>query len=350
MSESKRFIVLEIVDHVEVLKECVEFLAMCSPDSGLRVIGHRDAASIIYFLTRDAVDASLAHIVGSLDNIDSIISILYGVPKTKVNKSHHDAYKVISSHSLWVGVEQNITRQVRNYIPLESWTDWTVIKSAGLVGLTEGEDHRIAEFHKLAKSLPDDDGTDEAVTTINCTNPINYLYTQFYQRYGHILAEVNTYYNNPDVKIDPFYRNILVNFINNPMEQMAAFFCEGITRVNPQIELAKHCPSVDLVLFKILQIFDIESFYRDVVAKLVIAFGMGQLGYSVKSDESYQLEYYQLTGIISIFKKAYSTHTEKYEDDLLHALNRGDYLPYGERIIAERIFAERANMVLSLRQ
>lgn len=351
MSGSKRFIVLEIIDHVEVLKECVEFLSLTSPGAGLKVITHREASTVLYFLTRDSVDAALAHKIPDPSNIDHIVSILYGIPKVEVTKNHLDAYGVIRTHSLWKGVEVNLRRQIGRYIPLECWTDWTVVKSAGLVGLTEGEDHRIAEFNKEAKSLnANDDESDEAVATVNCANPINYLYNQFKSRYGSNISELQAHFSNPAVKIDSFYRKMAADFFADPTEQIAAMFCEGLVRVNPQIEISNHCPQVNLALMKMLNIYDMEAFQREVVAKLVIAFGMGQISYSVKQDESYSLEYYKATNIISIFKKLYSTRTERYEDELLHALNRGDYLPYEERVIAERVFTERANMVLSLKQ
>lgn len=351
MSGSKRFIVLEIIDHVDVLKECVEFLSLTSPDTGLKMITHREASTILYFLTRDTVDAALAHKIADPANIDSIVSILYGIGKVDVTKSHLAAYEVIRSHSLWKGIEVNLRRQIGLYIPMDSWTDWTVVKSANLVGLTEGEDHRISEFHKEAKSLTvNEDEADEAVATVNCANPINYLYNQFTSRYAHNLNETRAHFANPEIRIDSFYRKLVADFFADPTEQIAAMFCEGMTRVNPQIELAKHCPTVNPVLMKLLNIYDMESFLREVVSKLVIAFGMGQISYSVKNDESYSLEYYGSTNIISIFKKLYSTLTEKYEDELLHALNRGDYLPYEERVIAERVFVERANMVLHHKQ
>jgi hypothetical protein len=349
MTGSKRFIVLEILDHVDVLKECVEFLALTSPATGLKTISHREASTILYFLTRDTVDNELAHKIHNPENTEYIISILYGIAKNQITKQYHEAYQVIRTHSLWQGVEINLKRQIGQYIPAQCWTDWNVIKSSGLVGLMEGEDHRIAEFHKEAKALDVDD-EDEAVATVNCSNPINYLYNQFKQRYGYKLAQAQQHISNPSTVMDQFYRKMLSDFFQNPTEQIAAIFCEGLTRVNPQIEISGHCPKVNQVLMKMLNIYDIESFHREIVSKLIIAFGMGQLSYSVKKDESYKLEYYISTNIMAVFKKSYSTITEKYEDELLHALNRGDYLPYEERVIAERVFAERANMVLNLRQ
>lgn len=351
MSGSKRFIVLEILDHVDVLKSCVEFLSLSSPVLGLKMITHREATTIVYYLTRDTIDAALAHKAPDPSNIDSITAILFGIGKVNVTASHLTAYNEIRQHSLWQGVEVNLRRQIAQYVPMECWTDWSVIKSGTLVGLTEGEDHRITEFTKEAKSLnANEDESDEAVATVNCLNPINYLYKQFTSRYGYNLRDLQAHFANPNVKIDAFYRKLVADFFADPTEQIAAMFCEGLTRVNPQIELSNHCPKVDRVLLKLLNIYDMEAFQRDVVAKLVIAFGMGQISYSVKTDESYSLEYYKATNIISIFKKLYGTITEKYEDELLHALNRGDFLPYEDRKIAERVFNERANMVLTLKQ
>lgn len=351
MSGSKRFIVLEIIDHVDVIKECIEFLSLTSPMTQLKAITEKEASTIVYYLAADAVDASLAHKVPNPGNIESIVGILFGIPKVKVNKAFLDAYEMIRGHSLWRGVEVNIATQIKQYIPMDCWTDWTVIKSAGLVGLTEGEDHRITEFNKEVKAHSEQlEEVEESVITINCANPINYLYNQFIKRYGSEIAIVGEHMSDPLTKIDPYYRTMFSNFMANPTELISALFCEGITRVNPQVELASHCPKVSVALIKILGIYDLEMFHRDVVSKLVIAFGMGHISYAVKPDESYSLEYYGLTNIVSIFKKSFSTLTEKYEDELVHALNRGDYLPYEERVLAERLFSERANMVLSLKQ
>lgn len=349
MAGSKRFIVLEILDHVDVLKECVEFLALTSPDTGLKVINHREASSILYFLACDTVDAELAHKLYNPENVENILSILYGVPRNALVKGHHDAYQVIRTHSLWQGVEFNLHKQIGEYIEHDSWTDWKVVKSAGLVGLVEGEDHRIVEFHKPEKAL-DVENEDEAAVTINCSNPINYLYNQFMIRYGYNLKVAQDHLNRPDVVMDQFYRKMISDFLADPTEQIAAMFCEGMSRVNPQIEVSINAPKINRALFKILNIYDDETFYREIVSKLIMAFGMGHLGYAVKKDESYTLEFYTGTNIMAVYRKRFSTITEKYEEELLHAFNRGDFLPYEERKIAERLYTERANMVLNLRQ
>lgn len=351
MKSSKRFVVLESVDHTDVLMECVGFLALTSPAAGLKTISHREAGNIVYYLARDIVDARLAHKHANPENAENVISILFGVPRNKITKQLHDAYQHIRTHSLWQGVEYNMTKQISAYVEDQTWVDWNVITSVNLISLVEGEDHRITEFHKVDKAVEELDGVgNEAVVTVQCSNPINYLYTQFKNRYSGLLAKVKATYDDPMTQVDDFYRKMVYQFFEDPTELITALFCEGVVRVNPQIELSAVCPKVNHTLIKLLNIFDIETFHREVVSKLILAFGMGRLGYAVKRDESYKLEYYLSTNIMAIFEKKFTSLTEKYEEELLHSFIRGDFLPYEERKIAERLYIERPEMVLNLSQ
>lgn len=345
MTVSKRFIVLEIQDHADVLKECVEYLALSQSDIGLKTISYRDATNILYFVTRDRLDGRLAHKNGNPENVEMIISILWGVPKNKITRWHRESYEVIRGHSLWSGAEWAIDNQLESYIDRGSWTDWTVVKSGTLIALAEGEDHRITEFHKEEKALSTDD---EAVVTVNCKNPINYLYNQFKIRYGSNMIALMQHVRDPNVRMDDFYRKVIANFFEDPTPFVISLFVDGMTRVNPQIELGEPAPRINQIVLKMLNIHDLERFHTEVVSKLIIAFGLGWLSHQIRKDESYSLEYYTTTHVMAIYKKRFTSLTEKYEEDLLHALNRGDYLPENERVIAERLYIQRANMVLNL--
>ena len=120
-------------------------------------------------------------------------------------------------------------------------------------------------------------------------------------------------------------------------------------KVNPQLELDKTvAPQLNHIILKMLNIHDLEVFHKEIVSKLIIAFGLGWLGTTIRKDESYVLEYYRGTNIMAIFKKQFTSLTEKYEEDLLRAFIRNDYLPYEERKIAEKLYIDRPQLVLNL--
>lgn len=345
MTGSKRFVVLEVADQADVIKECIEFLALSQPAIGLKSINHREATNVLYFITRDRLDGRLAHKHGNPENVETIMSILWGIPRNKLAKQHHDAYKVIVTHSLWSGVETSVEIQLGIHIKQGDWTDWTVVKVGNLVGLAEGEDHRITEYHKEDKALSDED---EAVVTINCKNPINYLYNQFKQTYGSNMVALMNHIQDPNVKMDPLYRKLVADFFNDPSPFIVSLFLDTLIKINPQIELGDHAVKLSPFFPKMLGIHDLERFQSEVVSKLIIAFGLGWLGFDIKKDESYTLEYYNTTHVMAIFKKQYVTMSEKYEEELLHSLIRGDYLLEDERVIAERLYIERPHLVLNL--
>lgn len=350
MSGSKRFIVLEVQDQAEVLKELIEHTSLVAPQLGLKTITRHEATNLLYFITRDELDSMLAHKLGDVENREYVVSILWGIPKNKVTKVHHDMFNELTNHSLYRGVIGEVRKQIGCYIDLGSWTDWTVVKAGTLIALTEGEDHRITEFHRETKALSTEHD-EEAVVTVNCCNPINYLYNQFKIRYGGNMQELMAYVQCPQAVIDPYWSKVISEFFSDPSEFITSIFLDTLIRMNPQIELTPlHTPKMNSILIKMLNIHDLERFQSDVVAKLIIAFGLGWLGTSIMKDESYMLEYYRATNVLAIYKKQFTSMTEKYEEDLLRAFIRNDYLPYEDRKIAEKLYLERPQQVLNLSQ
>lgn len=345
MTNSKRFVVLEIQDQVDVIRDYLESIALNNPVMEIKTLNRRDCANILYFTIRDLVDGLLAHKNGNPDNVEMICSIMFGITKNKVNKQHHEYYKALTSHSIWHGILFTFTKQLQISIKQGDWTDWTVVKVGSLIGLAEGEDHRITEFHREDKAL---DEESEAVITLNCMNPINYLYNVFSKQYGSNFAKLRQTMMDPDVKIDPFYRRVLDRFIADPTEYIVGLFLDTLVYIHPQMELGEHAIRRNTFIDRALDIHDISSFQKNTVSKVIMAFGLHWFSHEVKKDENYTVEYYTASHVVAVFKKQFTTHTEKYEAELLNAFKRGDYLPPEERTIAERLFIERSSEVLSL--
>lgn len=342
---SKRFIVLEAQDQANNILDFVEWLSLSRPDLGLKALTRREASNIVYFLVRDIVDVLLAHKIYNPENSEYIASILFGIPKNKLTQPQTALYEAVTAEHMWVSIIATLRNQVSHTIKQGDWTDWNVVKAGSLVGLAEGEDHRITEFHKEAKALAVDE---EAVLTLNCKNPINYLYNEFSKRYGSNFHNLRHMLVDPDVKLDGYYRKILEGFVADPTEYIVGLFIDTLILMHPQIELSKNAPSRNNFIERALGIYDMSSFQSKVVQKLIMAFGMNWFNYEIKKDENYFVEYYLNTHIMAIFQKPFSTITEKYEAELLNALIRGDYLPPHEREIAERLYLESSQHVLNL--
>lgn len=343
--KSKRFIVLEAQDQANNLVDFIEWMALNQPHLGLKAITRREASNVVYFLVRDIVDSQLAHRAHNSENIDMIVSILFGSPKSKLTPNQTKLYERITNENMWISINATLQRQVGQTVKYGDWVDWTVIKVGNLIGLAEGEDHRITEYHKEAKALTVDD---EAVLTLNCKNPINYLYNEFSKRYGSNFTQLKHLLENPDVKLDDFYRRLLNQFIADPTEYIVGLFLDTLVLMHPQIEISKNAYKRNQFIDRALGIYDMDSFQSKVVQKLIMAFGMNWFSHDIKKDENYFVEYYMATHILAIFQKQFSTITEKYEADLLNALIRGDYLPPHEREIAERLYLSSSQHILNL--
>lgn len=345
MSNSKRFIVLEAQDQANNLVDFIEWLALTQPDLGLKAIHRRDAANIVYLLVRDLVDVQLAHKIHNPENTEMIVSILFGTPKNKLTKEQMARYTRVTNENMWVSINATLQKQVAHTVKHGDWVDWTVIKVGSLIGLAEGEDHRITEYHREADALTVDD---EAVLTLNCKNPVNYLYNEFSKRYGSNFAQLRMMLADPEVKLDDFYRRLLNQFVNDPIEYIVGLFLDTLVLMHPQIELSGNAYKRNLFIERALGIYDMSSFQSSVIQKLIMAFGMNWFSHDIKKDENYFVEYYLGTHVMAIFQKQFSTITEKYEAELLNALVRGDYLPPEERAIAERLYLESSQHVLTL--
>ncbi len=342
---SKRFIVLEAQDQANNLVDFIEWLALSRPDLGLKAITRRDASNIVYFLVRDIVDVQLAHRVNNPENMEYVSSILFGIPKNKVLPCKEKELKIVTTENMWFSIIGTLERQVGHNIKQGDWTDWNVVKVGSLVGLAEGEDHRITEYHREAKAL---DVDDEAVLTLNCKNPINYLYNEFSKRYGSNFLSLKQMLMDPEVRFDSYYRKLLNQFVNDPTEYIVGLFLDTLVLMHPQIEISKNAFKRNQFIERALGIYDMNSFQSKVIQKLIMAFGMNWFNHEIKKDENYFVEYYPSTHIMAIFQKQFGSITEKYEAELLNALIRGDYLPPNEREIAERLYLQSSQHVLNL--
>lgn len=345
MENSKRFIVLEAQDQANNLVDYIEWLALTQPDLGLKAITRREASNVVYLLVRDIVDYQLAHKPANPENAEMIVSILFGTPKNKLTPDLTKRYNRVTEEQMWQSIVATLRRQVHQTVKYDTWVEWNVVKSGSLVGLAEGEDHRITEYHREAKAVDDEE---ESVLTLNCRNPINYLYNEFSKRYGSNFAQLRLMLNDPNTKMDNFYRNILNKFIQDPTEYIVGLFLDTLTMMHPQIGLASCSPKRSQFIERALGIHDMISFQSHTVQRLIMAFGMNWFNHTIKKDEQYVVEYYQATHILAIFKKAYSSLTEKYEADLVVALVRGDYLPPEERKLAERLYQEQPQLHVNL--
>lgn len=342
---SKRFIVLEAQDQANNIVDFIEWLALTQPDLGLKALTRRETSNIVYFLVRDIVDVQLAHRNFNPENTEYIASILFGIPKNKLTQAQTKLYERVTNENMWVSIVATLRKQVAHTVKHGDWTDWNVVKVGSLVGLAEGEDHRITEYHREAKAL---DVDEEAVLTLNCKNPINYLYNEFSKRYGANFLQLKQMLMDPEVKLDDFYRRLLNQFVQDPTEYIVGLFLDTLVLMHPQIEISKNAFKRNHFIERALGIYDMNSFQSKVVQKLIMAFGMNWFNHEIKKDENYFVEYYLGTHIMAIFHKQFSTITEKYEAELLNAMIRGDYLPPKEREIAERLYLESSQHVLNL--
>lgn len=345
MTNSKRFVVLETQDQATTLVDLIEWLTLTHPEYGLKAINRREAANIIYLLVRDIVDELLFHKNFNPDNTSMISSILFGTALGETNAEQSAILTKVTQEAMWNTIVFNVRKQIEFTIKKGTWTDWNVVKAGNLICMSEGEDHRITEFNREAKAL---DSDDEAVLTLNCTNPINYLYAQFSKRYGPNFVSLKQMLNDPNNNLDPFYQRVLTAFVNNPTEYIIGLFLDTLVYMHPQIELSKNTVNRSLFIERALGIHDMSSFQTNVVQKLIMAFGMNWFNHEIKKDENYFVEYYPTTHVLAVFKKPFTSITEKYEAELLNAFTRGDFLPPTERAVAERLFIESSQHLLSV--
>lgn len=345
MSNSKRFIVLEAQDQADNLVDFIEWLSLAKPHLGLKTITRREAGVVVYYMVRDLVDAQLAHKIHEPANEEHVASILTGTPKTKLTRDQMAKFAEFTKEQMWVSISTSIQKQIAQTVKQGDWTDWNVIKIGTIVGLAEGEDHRITHYHREVDALNVDD---EAVLTLNCSNPINYLYNEFSKKYGENFTALRLMLQDQNTKLDPFYRQVLNRFVSDPTEYIVGLFIDTMVLMHPQIEISKNAIERNLFIERALGIYDMSSFQSNVVQKLIMAFGMNWFSHEIKKDENYYVEYYMNTHVMAIYPKQFSSITEKYEADLLNALERGDYLPPDDRLLAERLYLENSQRVLKL--
>lgn len=334
MSDSKRLIVLESQDQVNQLKDVIEYIALSKPELELRVLNRQESSTVIYYLVKELVDGKLAFKEGDETNSNAITAILFGVPVNKITSKHIKAYQLLVDEPSWFSVSYALDAQIKNVIKPSDWTEWQVVKVGSLIALAEGQDYRITEFHKESAALSDDD---EAIVTLNCLNPINYIYHQFVKQYAGNIEHLKRALANPHNEISTLCRNTFIQFLNDPADYISGLFLDTLVEMQPQMELACTTLGHKTFIDTSLNIFDITAFKSNVVSKVITAFVMGSCKHRLKNDESYVVEYYPNTHVIAVFKKQFSMISEQYEADLLNAFRRGDFLPEHERVIAERI-------------
>ncbi|AEH03466.1 hypothetical protein AVT69_gp040 [Pseudomonas phage PhiPA3] len=333
---SKRFVMLETQPQVELVHEYLRHFISVNPAAGLPVANKTTALKVVFSLVENLLIGRSAF--EDEYNLDvKVAAAIYGLAETGLKDKHFKTAQLFMDNPLFDGIIQDLDTQLDPHIERRTYTIWKVIQFAGVIGIAEGEDHRISEYYRLTDQ---NNGDDNAVLALNCQNLVSFLMTEFIKSFNAVLSDPRT-----AQRIAALYSNDekqmlrMLNELAHPYRQVIALFLDTLTTMYPMVELAPECPQLNEDFFAVIGLININEFKQNYVRKVIAAFGLSYFSAYLKKDKRYLLEY-SAANIMALYEQTITNKTEKDMHQLLQSLINGDYLPPEERAIAERLYQE----------
>lgn len=367
--ETRRFAVLETNGIVQQLVMLMEFVVDNNHGTGLKKLTKTAATDLIHKMAIEAVNWRMAHNPYG-DYEKPIMQSLFGTRDKDYTKKEKAIYKALTDDPQWVSISGEIERQISAHIEIDTYKDWKVIKSGYLIGLAEGQDFRITEYYRLHPEQKEDE---EAVITLNASNPINYLLGQFKDAFGEKLIQLMNqqpaYFeqqfkmneepirhenmltemrlnalqrqNRAMVKSDPESIQRHLRWIYDHTQQyVTSMFLDTLVTMYPMIELDVHAPRFNALGMQQLGVWNMERFRVDVLQRMVSAFGFSYFTTYLKRDKKYKLEFYPGTNVLAVFEQAIKNKTEVEMHELVRSFINGDRLPPEDARRAQEMYEE----------
>lgn len=369
--ETRRFVVLEINGMVQQLRMLLDYVVDNNPGTGLNKLSKVGAVDLIHKIAIAAVNWRMAHNpYGSYEH--AILACLFGERDKDYSKKEKQIYTVLTRDPQWAGIIAQLETQISAHIEVDTYQDWKVIKVAGLIGLAEGQDYRITEYYRLC---PEQKENEEAVVTLNASNPINYLLTQFQKEFGEKLAQMASqhysFFSNQNpinqtlithkdiftqerlrtmqrhgwhmVKTDPEAVSRHLQWVyNNQQQYVVSMFLDTLVKMYPMIELDRTAPMFNPMGLAQLGVWNMERFSESFLQRVIAAFGFSYFTTYLNKDKRYKLEYYQNTNILAVFENELKEPTQADDHELLRSFIAGDRLPEAQARRAQDLYEEMA--------
>lgn len=369
-AQSRRFAVLEVNGIAQNLVNLMEFVVDNNPPCGLKKLSRMGAIDLIHKMTITAVNWRLAHNPYG-DYEEAIMAAIFGARSKKYSAEEKNIYNVLSNDPLWCGITNDVERQVSEHIEPDTWIEWKVIKVGNLIGLAEGQDYRISEYYRLHPEQREDD---QAVITLDASNPVNYLLAQFNKEFGQklqnllqsdtqLLTTIRPQRQTPITHVDPFtqqrlntiqrqnremvkfnpedLRQQLIDIYNNTDRYIAGMFVDTLTNMYPMVELAYNAPRFNASILHHLGVWNMDRFRADYLQKVISAFGLSYFTAYLKKDKKYVLEY-SSNNILAIYEKPTAPQSDREDHELLRSFMAGDRLPEDQARKAQALYEELA--------
>lgn len=364
-THNRRFAVLEINGIVQNLMNLMDFVVDNNPTAGLQKQSRIKAIDLIHKLTVTAVNWRLAHNpYGDYD--DAIIELLFG--KAKITDERRQIYRQLSDNPMWCGITNDIERQVSHHIEINTYKDWKVIRVGTLIGLAEGQDYRISEYYRLN---PEQRENDQAIITLDASNPVNYLLGQFNKEFGPRLHGMLTGQIAPiqqpqlatriiehkdfatQVRLQGIQRHnqsmiqnnadenykTLVSIYENTSGYIAAMFVDCLIHMYPQVELAYNAPTFNSGGLYQLGVWNLDKFRTEYLQRVISAFGLSYFTAYLKKNKRYTLEY-SSNNVLAIYEKVDDKPSAIADMELLQSFIAGDRLTPEETRHAQELYED----------
>lgn len=369
--DTRHFVVLETSGPAQQLQMLMEFVVDNNPGTGLKKLTKVATVDLIHKIVIQAVNWRMSHNpYGCYEK--AILESLFGERDKDYTKKEKQIYQALSNDPQWTGIVAILEKQISEHIGIDTYQDWRVIKVGGLVGLAEGEDYRVTEYYRLC---PEKKENEEAVLTLNASNPINYLLGQFKHMFGekltYLVNQQPSFFANQNpmnhvlvshkdiftqermrsiqrhgwemVKSDPEAVSMHLRWIyNNTEEYITAMFLDTLVTMYPMIELDIATPRFNSMGMAQLGVWNMEKFREEFLQRVISAFGFSYFSTYLKKDKTYKLEFYNRTNILSVFEKPEYEQSKIDMNELLRSFIAGDRLPVDQARKAQDMYEEMA--------
>lgn len=369
--DTRNFVVLDVSGTVTQLQLLMEFVVDNNVGTGLKRLNKTATFELVHKIVIQGVNWRMAHNpYGCYEK--AILECLFGERDKEYSKKEKQLYTALTNDPQWLAIVDYIEKQISEHIKVDTYKDWRVIKVGNLLGLAEGEDYRITEYYRLC---PEQKENEEAVITLNASNPLNYLLAQFNHIFGLRLEQLaNERFFNSELVFskneqlinhkdlftqerlrtmqrhsrdklvsDPVAVQQHLSWINdNRLEYVISMFFDVLKTIYPMIELDINVPRFNSAGLAYLSLWNSERYREEYVQRVISAFGFSYFSTYLKKNKKYKLEFYPQTCIFAVYEVTSNTPGEVDDMECLQSYINGDRLPPEQARRAQELYEEMA--------
>lgn len=302
----KKFVLLDTRHQVQVVLDYLTHLQQQQPLVGLAQPNKVMALNMVQTLVAEIIEQRDKSIPDGMGVDWPVVraAILFGTTPNDVFQRQIKFLERVFREDILDTCRSDLNHQVNAHEKLVSYNSWEVINTGTMIAIVEKGDSRILQWEELR------DEENDSYITLDMSRVLEDLHTEFEKNFG------------------PY-----------PQSQIAAMLLETVQNLFPQLtRIDTRQEGINYDMAAAYGIPDLHKWIDTYIRKVLVTFNVPAFGRYIQPGIKY--DYNFANGRLVIREHKDLVKEVDSDAELAVALLRGDYLPYDERVRAERYIQE----------